>query len=420
MSRVAASWNELKSTGAHLLWKPAGEVRSAEHSPPHGGRLRGTSVMSPHHLKYKPTKQRSRSVEMHSNIVSSAQEAGLDKTRFWALKGAVLHADDGRHKGRPPHAVISSAPTREASGRTSSVGAAAASRVDEKRGGWIKLDSDITLDDLHQMQNWVKESPVEQVSRHLGIGRHYASSVVGSFQKTGTIPEVDASGPGRGGNRRVGDAPNQRYSKADISQVQNWVFEQAIAGLNVYTRSLAAKLYELTGHHPSRRAVQRLRNRLGIVYGKVVGASGAKTSRRVRQYRHQFVERRMREEGRPRNLIPIRVYQDESYVNSNTAGLSRPLSVCTRFLRSYSSYLFRCCVLVLSVNTCMLTASVLHITYICIFMCICIYIYLSLFLSFSLSRSLSRATLPLFLSLSLSKLQVPPPGSFRKRRGKKR
>ena len=98
-----------------------------------------------------------------------------------------------------------------------------------------------------------------------------------------------------------------------------WIINEARAGRNVFSKPLRAKIYALTGQKINRRRLQKIREPLGIVFSKVVGAGGAKMSRRVRLQRWRFIARRMAEDARAPHLRPIRVYSDESYCHANHA-----------------------------------------------------------------------------------------------------
>jgi hypothetical protein len=87
----------------------------------------------------------------------------------------------------------------------------------------------------------------------------------------------------------------------------------------VFSKPLRAQIHDLTGVSLNRRKLQAIREPLGIVFSKVVGAGGAKMSRRVRLQRFRFVARRMEEDAREPSKRPMRVYSDESYCNANTA-----------------------------------------------------------------------------------------------------
>ena len=113
-------------------------------------------------------------------------------------------------------------------------------------------------------------------------------------------------------------------TKLQLQAVWIFVITENLAGRPVYSRSIREYLRAVHDVVLTRRRLGKLKCLLGLVFGEVQGADGAKESERVRKYRFEFCkERRERDrlpdEGRWAHR-PVLGGTDESYVHSNHAG----------------------------------------------------------------------------------------------------
>ena len=288
-----------------------------------GSRLKGVRSYSPSSVEFNPEKRRARTAEMNMGIISTAQQADKDKDLFSFLGGApILKMQDPRNPGRQT-VLVARAASQVALARPRRSGAAAREElVDDTRvATTIELDptrGGLTLAGLDAIRKHLLEPRAALAARYIGVGRKYASATLGAWQRTGTVPAAvaDLRGRDRGGGQA---AVASLFTRAQLQKIRMWIIGEARAGRNVFSKPLRAQIHDLTGVSLNRRKLQAIREPLGIVFSKVVGAGGAKMSRRVRLQRFRFVARRMEEDAREPSKRPMRVYSDESYCNANTA-----------------------------------------------------------------------------------------------------
>jgi hypothetical protein len=190
----------------------------------------------------------------------------------------------------------------------------------------IELDRDkgqgLSLAGLEALRCYLHQPRTATAARYIGVSQRYASAVLSAWQLRGEVPPAQQSLRGLW-DRDGGDvAVLSQFTREQVQSIRMWIIEEARAGRNVFSRGLRAQIKSLTGHVLNRRKLQAIREPLGIVFSKVVGAGGAKLSRRVRLERYRFIVRRMHEDSREPHLRHIRVYSDETYCHANHAAKS--------------------------------------------------------------------------------------------------
>lgn len=267
--------------------------------------------------EFKPLKQRARSREMHGCIINAAQESDRDRKMFKFLGGNVtLKMQDPSNanrlvvlKPRAPASVACQRPQREGALPREQLGddarVATTIELDHGKGG-------LSLAGLEALKCYLQQPRSATAARYVGVSQRYAASVLGAWQTRGEVPPARQSSRGSW-DRDGGDAAVlSQFTREQVQSIRMWIIEEARAGRNVFSRGLRAQIQSLTGHVLSRRKLQAMREPLGIVFSNVVGAGGAKLSRRVRRERYRFIVRRMNEDAREPHLRPIRVYSDET------------------------------------------------------------------------------------------------------------
>ena len=279
------------------------------------------------HFVTRPRRKRTR--ETNETIVNTGQEwCNIQILTNPLIQGELLRSDY-RHSGkllsvRPKEERDTERGRRRNTIETSDASHTATvvdDRDNKNMGTFIRLPQAMTFEQWNSVQDVLRQSAAEAAATFVGVGSKYSSRVLGQFVDTGSVPPGDERGfGGRGRRSEVELGETDRLSRQTVQAVRMHVIDANRGGRPLTSTGIRA--FIKNSHHIqlSRRELQRLRGRLGLVWGAMRGAEGAKESHRVRITRFRFVARRVEADSLEGAKKPLRAYSDESYVHANHCG----------------------------------------------------------------------------------------------------